>query len=313
MKSIIIILSFLLLSLWAQAQNDINTAPEQQEIVLVGTMHYVPNLVKRAYKPMLRKAKKLNPDAIFLEYVPSHDSASIAFDTPDFLKWSDSINNVFQADQIMVDEILDKELKAMKTEDYAYMKKVFIANRDYANYRYYEYLENYGVQGAGKPLQNETGDVSFPLAIEQNIKIVHSMDYQSSNEHYYKYWRACDSVSTVDGESKRINKIAKNLYLQDVVGTLVYGLSRQTNKEKTTVAYHKMNAFEMREEENELCTLGGYWWGFRNARMAQNIGEQVIDQDINKSIVVVGAGHIVGIEKELRSQFPQLKITKLYK
>jgi len=31
----------------------------QQEILIIGTMHTVPKIVKRSYKPMLRFAKKI--------------------------------------------------------------------------------------------------------------------------------------------------------------------------------------------------------------------------------------------------------------
>ena len=44
-------------------------------------------------------------------------------------------------------------------------------------------------------------------------------------------------------------------------------------------------------------------------RMAKNIGYSVKVSDKTRNIVIVGAAHIIGLEKELKENYPQFKIT----
>jgi len=42
--------------------------------------------------------------------------------------------------------------------------------------------------------------------------------------------------------------------------------------------------------------------------MAKNIGEQVVASNSQRNIVIVGAAHVIGLEKELKQNYPNLKI-----
>lgn len=56
MKTQITFITALFLSIFIlSAQN------KQQEVLIVGTMHTVPKVVKNSYKPMLKFAKKYQP------------------------------------------------------------------------------------------------------------------------------------------------------------------------------------------------------------------------------------------------------------
>ncbi len=54
------------------------------------------------------------------------------------------------------------------------------------------------------------------------------------------------------------------------------------------------------------------YWNERNARMAQNIAKQVLESDNERSIVIVGAAHIAGLEKELKENYPNLMVRLAY-
>jgi hypothetical protein len=53
-----------------------NAQEQQKEILIIGSMHTVPKIVKHSYKPMLRRAKKYNATAIYLESPRGNDTAS---------------------------------------------------------------------------------------------------------------------------------------------------------------------------------------------------------------------------------------------
>lgn len=42
--------------------------------------------------------------------------------------------------------------------------------------------------------------------------------------------------------------------------------------------------------------------------MAKNIATQVIENNHTRNIVIVGASHVVGLEKELKEKYPNLKV-----
>ncbi|GLR18605.1 DUF5694 domain-containing protein [Portibacter lacus] len=293
---------------------NISTASAQsKEVVIVGTMHQVPDIIKNAYKPMFKKVKKYEPQAIYVEYVPGSDLESVAFDTPEFLQLSDSIAENYKLDQCVIDELNKKPLDQFSTADFTAMKTYYTAKRDYANTRYFTFLEKYGIDGPKKPKGNENGDISFKLASHQGMKYLHSMDYQASNQYYYKYWRACDSTYIVSGKMQDIAKQNKKRYRMEVVGTLLRGNARNTNRLKTLEQYHKSNTLHYVESPEEVCVEGGKWWDFRNEKMAKNIGDQVLRSDNERNLVVVGAGHVVGIKAELEKNYPNLIVRTLYK
>ena len=64
----------------------LNAFGQGKEILIIGTMHEVPKLVKNSYKPLLKYALKYKPDAIYVECVRSNDSISLSYDIPEFVK-----------------------------------------------------------------------------------------------------------------------------------------------------------------------------------------------------------------------------------
>ncbi len=61
---------------------------QEKELLIIGTMHEVPTIVKHSYKPLLKYAKKYKPEAIFVEDIRPDDTLSLKNFTPRFLKLS---------------------------------------------------------------------------------------------------------------------------------------------------------------------------------------------------------------------------------
>ena len=49
---------------------------QQKEVLIIGTMHTVPKIVQHSYKPMLKRALKYKPEAIYVESPKGNDSIS---------------------------------------------------------------------------------------------------------------------------------------------------------------------------------------------------------------------------------------------
>ncbi len=283
-------------------------AQEQKEVLLIGTMHTVPKIVKNSYKPMLRKAKKYNPEAIYVERVLKTDSISLAYYYKNFLVYSDSIARQFTPNKEAIKKLNGKELSQMSVADFAYLKDYYCVERDFANFKYYQYLERYGIEGKKKPSRNENDDLSHLLAIDQGLRIIYSMDDQQTNDLYSKNWRACAKLGKENGDAKRLKKMYKKDYRADVRSCLTQSLGHKTNKIKHLETYHQMNSFRYVSQESEACSLGTKYWDLRNEKMAKHIGEQVQNKESIRNVVIVGAGHIIGLKESLVQNYPDIKI-----
>ncbi|MBF8149524.1 hypothetical protein ITJ86_06420 [Winogradskyella sp. F6397] len=292
-----------------------NAQDTQKEIVIVGTMHKVPNIVKRSYKPMLRRAKNYNPTAIYVESPQGKDSLSW-----DYLKdgWSksykafyylsDSLQQVFTPNLDKYNAILDKEFSVMTSEDLEYLITTFAYRRDNANYEFYSYIKTYGIDGPKKPTQHEDGDLTFKLALHQNIKLLQSMDDQQTNKEYHEAWTKCNKEGRSNGNNAINIKMNKKAYNSAILPAIFRGLGKHTNKRKSLEQLHKSSSFTYVTVQTEGCTEGERYWNERNMRMAKNISEQVTASNSQRNIVIVGAAHVIGLEKELKENYPDLRV-----
>jgi len=53
-----------------------NLTAQEKEVLFIGTMHTVPKIVKNSYKPLLKKALKYHPEAIYVESPLANDTIS---------------------------------------------------------------------------------------------------------------------------------------------------------------------------------------------------------------------------------------------
>ncbi|HET8860325.1 hypothetical protein [Marivirga sp.] len=91
---------------------------QKKEVLLIGTLHNVPKIVKNSYKPLLGRAIKYNPDAIFVESPRPRDTISWEYlkngwsrSYGEFYQFSDSLKNNFDYDQNNLTKLLKKDFK----------------------------------------------------------------------------------------------------------------------------------------------------------------------------------------------------------
>jgi len=307
------IIIFLLFFAFAKALTAQTTIPEktnlQQEIFIIGTMHEVPNIVKHAYKPLLKIAKEYQPDAIYVERQRPNDSLSlINYESSYFIPLSDSIAKTFTDDAIRYKKLQKTSLKNMIKEDFIFLSNHYAVQRDKANYLFYRYLIKYGIAGSRKPLRNENFDLTAPLAITMDINYIYSMDHQHETQAYTKFSGDCVQDSKKDGQIKLLTKHNKRDYRKHILPGLFGNLGIYSNRIETIKRYEVSNRFTFRETPCESCEAAKEIWDRRNKGMAYNIGSQVLENNQTKAIVIVGAGHVLGIKSELEKQFPNIKV-----
>lgn len=287
-------------------------AQDQPEVLIIGTMHDVPKIVKHSYKPLLRMAKRYEPDAIYVERQRPDDSLSLAnYESKWFLPAGDSLRQVFSEDCERFDELMHTPVSAMSAEDYAYLRDYFIVHRDKANWNYYRYLARHGLKGSRKPYRNENGDLTAELAIAMDMNRIYAMDHQHETQLYTKLWRECVIESRKDGQIKRLTKNNKKSYNRAILPAILGRLGKHTNRVKTIRSYEVSNKFTFRETPCEPCEAAGAVWDRRNMGMARNIGEQMTEFGHTKAVVIVGAGHVLGIKEALEAEFPGIRVKTL--
>lgn len=290
-------------------------AQEEKEVLIVGTMHTVPKIVKHSYKPMLRRAKKYNPTSIYVESPRGSDTLSWEYlkngwskGYQAFYRLSDSIRQVFTPDTEKFNQILAKPFDQMSSNDFDFMISTFLYERDNANHEFYSYIKKHGHKGSKKPTRHEDGDLTFKLALALNQKLLKSMDDQQTNGLYHDAWDKC----AIEGGSNGNNAISQKLYKKDynsaVLPAIFRGLGKHTNKRKSLERLHKMSSFTYVKVKTKGCSEGERYWNERNFRMAKNIAEQVRASDSKRNIVIVGAAHVIGLEKALKDHYPDIKV-----
>ncbi|WP_179345033.1 DUF5694 domain-containing protein [Winogradskyella ursingii] len=294
---------------------NLNAQDEQKEILIVGSMHTVPKIVKHSYKPMLRRAVKYNPTSIYVESPMANDTLSWEYLKDGWSKGykafyylSDSIQKTFEPNINKFNSILEKSFSKMTREDLNFMINSFAYKRDNANHEFYTYLKNHGSTGAKKPTRHEDGDLTFKLALKQGIKLLKSMDDQRTNGDYHEAWSKCSKEGAANGNNAIVNKMNKEDYNSAILPSIFRGLGKHVNKRKSLMRLHQMSSFTYVKTKTEGCTDGERYWNERNMRMARNIGDQVMASDSNRNIVIVGASHVIGLEQELKNNYPNIKV-----
>lgn len=287
----------------------------EKEVLIVGTMHTVPKIVKKSYKPMLRRANKYNPTKIYVESPRGNDTLSWEYlkdgwseGYKSFYYLSDSIQKIFTPNSKKYNSILDKSFSEMTSDDLDFMITTFAYNRDNANYEFYSYIKEHGVNGSKTPTRHEDGDLTFNLALQQNIKLLNSMDDQRTNKEYHEAWSKCRKEGQANGNNAISIKLNKKSYNSSIIPAIFRGLGKHTNKKKSLERLNLMSSFTYVKVKTEGCTEGERYWNERNERMAKNIATQVLTSNSEKNIVIVGASHVVGIEKALKENYPSLKV-----
>jgi len=286
-------------------------AQQQQEVVIIGTMHTVPGIVSKAYRPMLKNAIKYQPQDIYVERQPSWDTVSVKNYFPEFYAKADSLSRAISFDMVVIDALLEKPTVHLSQEEANTLKLYFYANLDFANMEFYRRVARYGVEGYDKPSRNENGDLTYPLAIAMDIKNIKSMDNQTYYTEYGKTWRACDAEGKKDGEYKLLEKALRKFWWRDHTGILgLSGLGRIANKPKNTALSHSVNSMEYRDTNCDVCDEANYYWDYRNEQMVKNTAEQILASGNIRNVVVVGAGHVEGMIDALVQNYPQLKVIR---
>lgn len=285
---------------------------QEKEVFIIGTMHTVPNLVKNSYRPLLKIARKYQPEAIYVESVRPEDTVSLNRKHKGFVAESDSLAQIFVQDDQRFAMLRNTDLDQFTSDDFEFMAKTYFVHKDNANYFYYDYLATYGLSGSEMPLRHEDSDLTSRLAIAMEMTFLYSMDDQQGYDEYHAAWEKCLEAGVDNGDNDLNNKISRKIFSGAVIPALFGRLGKHSNRKKSLNRYHLINSFRYVQNSTCDCDDGTTYWDERNGRMAQHIAEQIAAEPHVKNIVIVGAGHVVGIKEALEENYPELTVKVMY-
>ncbi len=288
---------------------------QQKEIVLVGTMHQVPKILKNSYKPLYNKSLKYKPDAIFVETAMPDDSLSWQYlkkgyskSLQEFYKYSIKVKEEFEYNKDSLDYLLSKDFDKLTKDDFNRIKLSFAYQRDYPNFYYYQYIQDYFPNGHKKSRRHENYELSRKLALKLSHKKIYAADDQQTNGEFHKHWRACDKAMDGTSLKRKEKKLTRKIVLREILPSIVGRYGIINNKLKHLQLLDSLSGLKYTNQQNSDCAKAVDYFNQRNRRFAYNLGTQINENDFKKSILFVGASHIVGLKKELKTQFPDIKV-----
>lgn len=281
---------------------------QDKELLIIGTMHDVPKIVSHSYRPLLKYAKKYQPEAIYVEYNRPDDTLSMKNYTPRFLKLADSLSSIHHIDENRFQNLKTKKLSEMNESDYSFLTDTYLLKKDRANYLYYNYLKKYGRAGSKKALREESGDLTFPLAVAMGITELIPIDDHQTEMEYQRAWRNAVKAGKETGDDTIIAQLLKKDRHQRVWPSLWGKLGKYTNRPETLRRFYLINSCRYVAHQNEYSNAAQQLWDDRNYRMAGHLAEQIKANSYQRNILIIGAGHVVSLKEILNQIYPELKV-----
>ena len=306
----VIIFSIVFLTLTGQTT-------QSKEVLIIGTMHEVPKVLKNAYKPLYKKALSYKPDRIYVETAMPNDSISWHYLKKGYSKFlrefsnlSDSLKTNYTFDYKEFNQALDKDLNKMSNQDLKILIKGFAYMKDAPNFSYYKLIEKYGLEFKRK-FRREGQDLTAKLAIALGHKKVFATDDQRTNREFHINWKKCENETEGTEFEKVGKKISKRITRRMIFPSLLgkYGIA--TNKRENLEDLNLLSGMHYSKGANESCDLAIDFFEQRNQRIVNNLGTQIEKSNSKKSILIIGASHVVGVVEELKKQFPKVKVLTL--
>ncbi|NRA91276.1 MAG: hypothetical protein HRU26_01090 [Psychroserpens sp.] len=280
---------------------------EQKEILIVGDMHQVPGIVKRAYKPMVKRILKYDPQLIMAEYSRKGDTAAMGSWNEKFKEAYLKEKETYKDDTGVVDGLLAKPNSELDSLEFRDLQTFFLSVGDQANHRMYGYFAKHGVDEKFKPYGNQNPDLTFQLMRKLELKTIFGVD---SHEGYQGYWPAWQRALRAGSEEGK--KAYKKAMRKDTWGNIFAGLSgslgRRTNNPKTLDAYYRINSLRFEGFSGENYNIQIQKWDNRNINMAKNILEVLNNNTVKRSVLIVGAGHAKAVSEALKELDPNVKV-----
>lgn len=282
-------------------------AQQQKEILIVGDMHQLPGIVKRAYKPMVKKILKYEPELIMAEYAKTGDTAAMGEWNSRFKESYLNHKETYQINEEEINRLEQTPNAELDSLDFVKLRSYYLSIGDQGNHRMYGYFARHGVSEKFKPYGNQNPDLTFQLMRNLDLKKVYGVDSHEGYQGYWPAWQRALKAGTKEGK-KTFKKVMRKDTWGNIFAAPTRSLGRYVNKPKTLDAYFRINSLRFDGFSGEDYEIQIKKWDDRNVNMAKNILEILEQKNVKRSVLIVGAGHAKAVSEELKKLDPNLKV-----
>lgn len=292
--------------LWAscssKAEPKLAYAQMPKEVLIIGTMHTVHDDKKDIYDTLYQIARNYAPEAIFVEY-PMPDDEKTWETTARYDLWkylqlfkseSDSLREVYPFDENTLNRLIGKNYRNLTDREVDTIIASFTYLRDYANTQLYSYFKEADTERVvARPYQDENRNLSYPLAINLGLNKIYGIDDQQYAGEYALASRKTFPVGqTRDANTtdlmKRGEQIPRNVM--------------NVNSLNCASIAHQLNSGRSVQPQTSASKQMIKYWDRRNENIARNFINYFNAQPAVKGVIIIGAGHIVGVKEEIEKQ-----------
>jgi len=316
----------LLTDLSLRAQSQPNNKPE---VLLCGTIHYIPDSLKQNWISFRKFLEDYKPDAICVEYRMPDDSVSLMqADGKNYAKINDSLAKAWNIDMPNAKARIKELYTILKqTEDWANRIELFqllylqadFGNANFQAWRVHrlisilpeekineirtKYPAYKRIEWLARNLKNnEYSNVVFPLAAEFKIDYLIPMDDRTYNMRFsIAYTTAYDEVAGTKFENKA--KIFWEQFIKtesNEIGkgnALMFVNSPAWQKKSD---YAQTGLYESSGNRHHKDYVR--FWNLRNKKVAVNILHQIKGKGFKRVVVVMGYLHIPNMKKYMKNE-----------
>lgn len=283
---------------------------QQQEVVIVGDMHQLPGIVKRAYRPMVKKILKYKPQLIMGEYAKASDTAAMGEWNNKFKEAYLKKQQTYTPDMTKISALLQQSNDKLDSLQFRELQTYYLSIGDQANHRMYGYFARHGVAKKFKPYGNQNPDLTFQLMRKLQLKNIYGVDSHKGYQGYWPAWQRAHKQGTKEGK-KAFKKALRKDGWNNVFAGASGALGKYTNRPKTLDTYYRVNSLRFKGFSGEDFELQQKKWDGRNVIMAKNIIEVIENSGVSRSVLIVGAGHAKAVSDELKRLSKTIKV-KMY-
>lgn len=276
------------------------SAAAQKEVLIIGTNHSLPEVVRTSYGSLLRIAKKYKPQAIYVESIPASDTRSW-----DLVSEKEGEMADFWQTHLTAKQLRSALSASFNPADFGRAIGYFQYIGDYANAAYYHYR----ISGASKrALGNEFDDLVFPLAVALGVDSLCSFDIRTLNKPYQQAVARATAEWASNGNAEAYTLLFEKDYKRSILPAMFGTFGRQANTDAALERAHSLSSFGFAVARTEAVDDVAAAWGRRNEVMASRIGKQIESGAALRSVVFVGCQHVVGIAAALEANFPSILV-----
>jgi len=302
---------------------------EKTEVLLCGTIHYIPDSLKQNWAGFRKFLEEYKPDAICVEYRMPTDSVSLMqADGENYAKINDSLAKVWNIDMANAETRIKELYTTLKQTD-EWEKRIELyqllyVHADFGNANFQAWRAHQAISILPEEKRNEISkihpvykkiewlvrnlknneyhNVVFPLAAEFKIDYLIPVDDRTYNMRFsIAYTKAYDEVAGTKFEDKA--KTFWEQFIKDEANEIKKGNALMFVNSAAWIKrsdYAQTGLYESSGNRHHKDYVR--YWNLRNKRVARNILDQINGKGFKRVLVFMGNLHIPNMKKYMKDE-----------